>query len=76
MELQSIRFDKKIWTKKQATEKVKKLGLKVSVRPNPQYKNYHSFRQIQPGKFFKTSFRTEKKRGGIILIVGKLKKNK
>ena len=76
MVLQSIRFNKKNWSKKDATENVKKQKLKVSVKPNPQYKNFHAFRQIQPNKFDKNSFRTEKKNNGIILIFGKLKNKK
>jgi hypothetical protein len=76
MKLQSIRFDKKQYSFKEAKEHAKKLGLKVGVKPNPQYKNYHAFRQLQPREFIKGSFRTEKKRGGILLIIGKLKNKK
>lgn len=74
MDVQSIRFDKKLFTKKQAQEKAKKLGYKIYIQPNPQYENFHAFRQIQPEKFIKSSFRTKKLKGGILLILGKLKK--
>lgn len=69
--VQSVRINKKI-SKKEANEKVKKMGYKLGVKPNPQYKNYHSYRQIQPDKFKKNSFRV-KKQGDMLLILGELK---
>jgi len=69
--IQSVRVNKK-FTKKQADEKIKKLGFKTNVKPNPQYKNFHSYRQIQPEKFKKGSFRV-KKQGDLLFILGQLK---
>ena len=69
--VQSVRINKKI-SKKEADEKVKKMGYKIGVKPNPQYKNFHSYRQIQPEKFKKGSFRVKKK-GDMLLILGELK---
>ena len=71
MEVQSIRVSKKV-SKKEADEIVKKLGYKINVKPNPQYKNFHSYRQIQPEKFKKGSFRV-KKQGDLLFILGQLK---
>ena len=56
MEVQTIRVAKTV-SKKEATEIVKKLGYKTNIKPNPQYLNFHSFRQIQPNKFIKDSFK-------------------
>lgn len=75
MNIQSIRIAKTI-SLKDAKEKVKKMGFKVGVKPNPQYKNFHSFRQIQPDKFVKSTFRVKVLKSSnprIIAIVGKLK---
>ena len=69
--IQSVRVNKKL-TKKQADDKVKKMGYKIGVKPNPQYKNYHSYRQIKPEKFKKNSFRV-KKQGDLLFILGELK---
>ena len=71
MEVQSIRVSKKV-SKKEADEIVKKLGYKINVKPNPQYKNFHSYRQIQPEKFKKGSFRV-KKQGDLLFILGQHK---
>ena len=57
--VQSVRISKKL-TKKQADAEVKKMGYKLYVKPNPQYKNFHSYRQIQPNKFKQDSFRIKK----------------
>lgn len=73
MEVQTIRISRDI-PKKEADAIVKKMGLKLGVKPNPQYKNYHSYRQIQPEKFIKSSFRVKLIKKGIFMIVGKLKK--
>lgn len=75
MEVQTIRVAKTV-SKKEATEIVKKLGYKTNIKPNPQYLNFHSFRQIQPNKFIKDSFKYKelKKNPKIFLIIGKLKK--
>lgn len=75
MNIQSIRIANTI-SLKDAKEKVKKMGFKVGVKPNPQYKNFHSFRQIQPDKFVKNTFRVKVLKSSnprIIAIVGKLK---
>ena len=73
MEVQTIRISRDI-PKKEADAIVKKMGFKLGVKPNPQYKNYHSYRQIQPEKFIKSSFRVKRIKKGIFMIVGKLKK--
>ena len=77
MEVQSIRINKLI-SKKEADEIVKKLGFKTNVKPNPQYKNYHSYRQIQPKEFKKDSFRmkTLKRRGKQTLIMAVIGRRK
>ena len=73
MEVQSIRINKLI-SKKEADKIVKKLGFKTNIKPNPQYKNYHSYRQIQPKEFKKDSFRvkTLKRKGKSKLIMAVL----
>jgi hypothetical protein len=78
MEIQAIRISK-IIPKKEADEMVRQMGFKTNVKPNPQYKNYHSYRQIQPKEFIKDSFRmkTLKKRGKqtvIMAVMGRRKK--
>ena len=75
MEVQSIRINKLI-SKKEADKIVKNLGFKTNVKPNPQYKNFHSYRQIQPKEFIKDSFRvkTLKRKGQtklIMVVVGR-----
>ena len=71
--LQSIRFNKTEWTKVKAIDWLRKNNFKTSVKPNPQYKNYIAFRQVQPEKFYKDSFRTKKLKNGIMMIVGNRK---
>lgn len=76
MNVQSIRVSKTI-PKRQADSLVRKMGYKVNgVKPNPQYVNFHSYRQRQPSEFLKDSFRIKiiKKNPTIFLVVGKLKK--
>mgnify|MGYP003133209249 CR=1 FL=1 len=78
MEVQAIRVNKLI-PKKEADLMVKKLGFKTNIKPNPQYKNFHSYRQIQPKEFIKDSFRmkTLKRRGQtklIMVVLGRRKK--
>tara|TARA_A100001391_G_C4982678_1_gene255765 strand:- start:291 stop:512 length:222 start_codon:yes stop_codon:yes gene_type:complete len=72
MEVQTIRISKEI-PKRQANAIIKKMGFKINVKPNPQYKNFHSYRQIQPNKFIKDSFRVKKINKDMFMIVGKLK---
>lgn len=72
MEVQTIRVSKSV-PKKEADMIVKKMGFKLNVKPNPQYKNFHSYRQIQPERFIKSSFRVKPIKKGIYMIVGKLK---
>jgi len=70
--LQSIRVRNDI-PLAQAKEMVRKKGYKPSgVTPNPQYKNYHSFRQRQPKEFKPGSFRT-KKINQFLYVYGELK---
>ncbi len=74
LSVQSVRISKKI-SKERADEMVRKMGFKAT-KPdpikNPQYKNYHSYRQLQPAKFVPKSFRV-KKQGDTLLILGFLK---
>tara|TARA_R100001460_G_scaffold27345_1_gene55114 strand:+ start:463 stop:690 length:228 start_codon:yes stop_codon:yes gene_type:complete len=72
LEVQTIRVSKTI-PKKQADLMVKKMGFKLNVKPNPQYKNFHSYRQIQPSRFIRNSFRAKKINKDMFMIVGKLK---
>ena len=74
LSVQSVRISKKI-NKKDANEKVIKMGYKATPpdpKKNPQYKNFHSYRQIDPSKFVPNSFRV-KKQGDTLLILGFLK---
>lgn len=76
MNVQTIRVEKSV-SKKVADAMVKKLGYKVKgVSPNPQYKNFHSYRQIQPNKFIQKSFRVKVINNSpkVFIIIGKLKK--
>ena len=77
MEIQAIRINK-IVPKDQADKMVKDLGFKTNVKPNPQYKNFHSYRQIQPKEFKKDSFRVKvlKKRGNKTLIMAVMGRRK
>lgn len=74
MKIQTVRISKEI-PKKQADEIIKKMGLKLNVKPNPQYKNFHSYRQIQPDKFRKDTFITKiiTNKPKIFYIMGLLK---
>ena len=76
MDVQSVRVSKEV-SKKEADEIVKRLGFKINVKPNPQYKNFHSYRQVQPEKFKKESFRikTIKKKPKVFLVMGLRRKN-
>jgi len=76
MNVQSVRVSKMV-SKTEANNIVKKLGYKVSgISPNPQYKNFHSYRQRQPSEFLKNSFRMKsiKENPKVFLVLGKLKK--
>ena len=70
--IQSIRVRNTI-SRSDANKIIKKLGYNVTPinKNNPQYKNYHSYRQIQPKEFIKDSFRmkTLKRRGQTKLIM-------
>ena len=58
--VQSIRFNKNFWTIKEANEWILKNKYKIvpfGVK-NPQYRNYHSYRQINPIKL--VNIRTRK----------------
>ena len=78
MEVQTIRISKDI-SKREANSIIKKMGYKVTPpnsKSNPQYTNYHSYRQRPPSAFENKSFRTKeiKKSPHIFMILGKLKK--
>tara|TARA_Y100001972_G_C7463808_1_gene236533 strand:- start:51 stop:284 length:234 start_codon:yes stop_codon:yes gene_type:complete len=73
--VQSVRVNKSI-PKIEANKVVKKMGYKAT-RPdkikNPQYKNYHSYRQVDPNKFKKGSFRIKKISPTVLMVFGVLK---
>ena len=77
MTVQTIRVEKTI-SKRQADKYVKDKGFKI-VPPgprNPQYKNFHSYRQRQPSEFVKGSMRTKVLKASnpkVFIIYGKLK---
>ena len=71
--IQSVRLRKAKYTLSQAKEKVRKMGFKTDVKPNPQYIHWRAFRQIQPDKFKPNSFRTKIINSDIHLIIGELK---
>ncbi len=71
--IQSVRVAKSAYTLKEAQARVEKMGFKLGVRPNPQYKNWRAFRQLQPEKFKPNSFRTKIINKHIHLIIGDLK---
>ena len=50
------------------------MGYKVTpISPNnPQYKNYHSYRQRDPKLFRKGSFRMKKINPNVLLVLGSL----
>jgi len=69
--IQSIRFSKAKYTLKEAKTKAKEGNFKVNVKPNPQYKNWYSFRQRQPSAYDTSTFRIVKPNPDIILVIGK-----
>lgn len=73
--VQSIRVNKSI-PKMEANKIVKKMGYKNTPPDkikNPQYKNFHSYRQMNPNKFKKGSFRIKKISPTVLLVLGVLK---
>lgn len=72
--IQSVRINKKI-PKAEANAMIKKMGYKVTPpdkKNNPQYTNFHSYRQLDPRKFVPKSFRI-KKQGDTLFVLGFLK---
>ena len=77
MEIQSVLLNKKYFkNRKEAQRFIRKIKFRPTINPdpNPESKNLYRFRQIQPEKFVKNSFRTKKINDVISLVVGKLKK--
>ncbi len=70
--VQSVRISKRL-SKKEADQVAKKMKIKLNVKPNPQYKNFHAYRQIQPEKFKKGSYRMKKLNKDVMLVLGELK---
>jgi hypothetical protein len=71
--IQSVRINKKI-PKTEANRMIKEMGYKVTPpdkKNNPQYSNYHSYRQLDPNRFVPNSFRI-KKLGDILFVLGLL----
>jgi hypothetical protein len=77
MDVQTVRVSKSI-SKRDANKIVKELKYKVTPPAinNPQYKNFHSYRQRDPSKFIKSSFRTKQINKDVFIILGKLKGKK
>tara|TARA_S200002703_G_scaffold65493_2_gene56586 strand:+ start:18868 stop:19095 length:228 start_codon:yes stop_codon:yes gene_type:complete len=73
LSVQTVRVSRKI-PKMEANQIVKKMGYKVTPVGinNPQYKNYHSYRQLSPSKFKKGSFRVKKINSNVFLVLGNL----
>ena len=72
--IQSIRVRNTI-SRSDANKIIKKLGYNVTPinKNNPQYKNYHSYRQKDPKLFKKGSFRIKKISPNILMVLGNLK---
>ena len=74
--VQTVRISKDI-SRDKASKMVQEMGYKATKAGinNPQYLNYHSFRQRQPQDFIKSTFRikTIKKNPRVFLVLGKLK---
>lgn len=68
--IQSVRFLRGMWSKEQAMIWLRDHGFNpVALSPNPQYKSYISFRQVQPEKL--SDYRTVKnEKFGILFIIG------
>lgn len=72
--VQSVRISNKI-PKQEADKMVRKMGYKptpISKNNNPQYKNYHSYRQIDPKKFKKNTFRIKRINPSTFFVLGHL----
>jgi len=79
MSVQAIRLKKKNFTLVEARNKVNAMGYSSTYRgksPYTETDNEWRFRQVAPAKFDPESFRTKRLKGGINLILGKLKKSK
>jgi len=79
MSVQAIRLKKKNFTLVEARNKVNAMGYTSTYRgksPYTETDNEWRFRQVAPAKFDPESFRTKRLKGGINLILGKLKKSK
>tara|TARA_Y100001937_G_C7114632_1_gene329507 strand:+ start:1523 stop:1759 length:237 start_codon:yes stop_codon:yes gene_type:complete len=73
LKVQSVRVRKNI-SRREANKIVKKKFPLFKVTPigknNPQYKNFHSYRQADPKQFVKGSFRIKKITPDILLVLG------
>ncbi len=79
MSVQAIRLKKRNFTLVEARNKVNSMGYSstyMGKSPFTQTENEWRFRQVAPSKFDSDSFRTKRLKGGINLILGKLKKSK
>lgn len=71
--IQSIRISKDV-PLAEAKKIVRKMGYRVSgISPNPQYKNFHAFRQKQPKEFKPKTFRTQYINKNTLVVYGELK---
>lgn len=78
LSVQAVRFKKKDFTLVEARNKVNAMGYSSTYRgksPFTQTDNEWRFRILAPSKFDPDSFRTKRLKGGINLILGKLKKS-
>ena len=71
--IQSIRVSKDV-PLSEAKKIVRHMGYKdKGVTPNPQYKNFHAFRQKQPKEFKPKTFRTQYINKNTLVVYGELK---
>tara|TARA_R110002020_G_scaffold463964_1_gene684293 strand:- start:188 stop:445 length:258 start_codon:yes stop_codon:yes gene_type:complete len=77
--IQSILLEKSYYkTRTKASEWIRKNKFKVTIQPNPNKADnrWFRYRQVQPNKFKKNSFRIKKMSDRMSLVVGVLKNKK
>jgi len=68
--IQSVRFLKKKWSKSEARVWLLQHGFNPKYKgDNPQYKNFHAFRQIDPSTAGRM-YTKKSKDGSILFVVG------
>lgn len=75
LKVQSVRIRNNV-SRREANKIVRRMFPLYKVTPisknNPQYKNFHSYRQKDPKEFKKGSFRIKKVTPDILLVLGDL----